>query len=108
VIRPTAVAMSSATQMLGCDSSLSQTATSDTDRSKATSLSRAAAADSRITGDFGVLLDEGGKLFTLPVICRKPGDDGFFSVPYSRPSRAQLPRLPDDPRLVERRGEVGQ
>jgi hypothetical protein len=40
------------------------------------------AADSRITGELGVLLDEGGKLFTLPVICRKPGDDGFFSVPY--------------------------
>jgi len=40
------------------------------------------AADSRITGDLGVLLDEGGKLFTLPVICRKPGDEGFFSVPY--------------------------
>lgn len=39
-------------------------------------------SDSRITGELGVLLDEGGKLFTLPVICRKPDDGGFFSVPY--------------------------
>lgn len=42
------------------------------------------ATDSRISSLDGgaVLLDEGGKLFTLPVICRKPDDVGFFSIPY--------------------------
>ncbi len=28
------------------------------------------------------MLDEGGKLFSLPVTCRKPNEAGFFSAPY--------------------------
>lgn len=40
------------------------------------------ATDSRISGRGGRLLDEGGKLFSLLVVSRRPGDAGFFSVPY--------------------------
>jgi hypothetical protein len=40
------------------------------------------ATDSRISDRAGVLLDEGGKLFSVPVLCRRPGDTGLFSVPY--------------------------
>lgn len=38
--------------------------------------------DSRISDAVGVLLDEGTKLFSVPIVCRGPGDDGFFSLPY--------------------------
>jgi hypothetical protein len=41
------------------------------------------AGDSRISDGAGVLLNEGGKLFSLPVICRRPDEQGFFSIPYS-------------------------
>jgi hypothetical protein len=38
------------------------------------------AADSRIgSQDGSVLLEDGSKIFPLPVICSSPGDDGFFS-----------------------------
>lgn len=38
------------------------------------------AGDSLISGQHGsVLLEDGAKLFTLPVICRSPGPEGFFS-----------------------------
>lgn len=40
------------------------------------------ATDSRITGNAGLLIDEGGKLFSLPVICRGPDEHGFFNAPY--------------------------
>jgi hypothetical protein len=40
------------------------------------------ATDSRISGHAGVLLDEGGKLFSLPVVCRRPDDRGWFDIPY--------------------------
>ena len=39
------------------------------------------ATDSRLSGPNGPLLDEGSKLLTLPIICRKPAEDGTFSVP---------------------------
>lgn len=38
------------------------------------------AGDSRISASpESVLIDDGSKLFALPVICRSPGPDGFFS-----------------------------
>lgn len=40
------------------------------------------ASDSRISHDGTPLIDEGGKIFSLPVLCRRPGDEGFFDVPY--------------------------
>ncbi|MGD9571116.1 MAG: hypothetical protein AB7V62_04445 [Thermoleophilia bacterium] len=39
-------------------------------------------SDSRISGGANILTDEGAKLFSLPVVCRRPDADGFFSVPY--------------------------
>lgn len=40
------------------------------------------ASDSRISDGEGVLLDEGAKLFELPVVCRGPGPSGFFDQTY--------------------------
>lgn len=37
------------------------------------------AADSRISNLQSVLLEDGAKIFSLPIICRSPGVDGFFS-----------------------------
>lgn len=31
----------------------------------------------------GTLLDEGAKLFSVPIVCRQPGEAGFFTDPYS-------------------------
>lgn len=41
-----------------------------------------AATDTRISDHGSVLIDEGGKLFSLPMLCRSAGADGFFTVPY--------------------------
>lgn len=40
------------------------------------------ASDSRISDGEGPLIDEGVKLYELPVICRKPGESGMFDTPY--------------------------
>jgi hypothetical protein len=40
------------------------------------------ASDSRISDGVGPLIDEGIKLYELPVICRKPGASGIFDTPY--------------------------
>lgn len=41
------------------------------------------AADSRVSGANDVILiEDGAKIFGLPVVCRSPGDDGFFSRVY--------------------------
>ena len=41
------------------------------------------AADSRVSVSGGsVLIDDGAKLFALPVVCRSPGETGFFSKIY--------------------------
>ncbi len=40
------------------------------------------ASDSRLSDPNGPLLDAGNKLFSLPLVCRQPDDDGFFSVPF--------------------------
>ena len=40
------------------------------------------ASDSRVSDSHGVLIDEGVKLYELPVICRKPGPSGFFDTPF--------------------------
>jgi hypothetical protein len=40
------------------------------------------ASDSRISDAHGRLMDEGVKLFELPVVCRGPGPSGFFDHPY--------------------------
>src|SRR5215218_623450 len=36
------------------------------------------ASDSRISADEAPLIDEGIKIYELPVICRVPGEQGFF------------------------------
>ncbi len=42
-----------------------------------------AAADSRVSGGHGnPLIDDAVKIFSLPIICRRPGSNGFFSEPY--------------------------
>lgn len=41
------------------------------------------AADSRVSGTNGtILIEDGAKIFGLPIVCRSPGDDGFFSHIY--------------------------
>jgi hypothetical protein len=40
------------------------------------------ATDSRISQGPARLIEEGIKLFEVPVICRCPGESGFFDVPY--------------------------
>lgn len=41
------------------------------------------AADSRVSASNGsILIEDGAKIFGLPVVCRSPGDDGFFSRVY--------------------------
>lgn len=41
------------------------------------------AADSRVSGANGtILIEDGAKIFGLPVVCRSPSDDGFFSRVY--------------------------
>ena len=37
------------------------------------------AADSRVSSNGFTLIDDAAKVFTLPVACRFPGEDGFFS-----------------------------
>ncbi|WP_137679409.1 hypothetical protein [Aurantiacibacter suaedae] len=42
-----------------------------------------AAADSRVSGVNGhLLIEDAVKIFSLPVICRRPGPNGFFSETY--------------------------
>ena len=36
------------------------------------------ASDSRISDGLGTLIDEGIKLYEVPVVCRQPGTAGFF------------------------------
>jgi hypothetical protein len=38
--------------------------------------------DSRISDDRGPLVDQGNKLFVVPVVCREPDAQGFFTVPF--------------------------
>lgn len=40
------------------------------------------ATDSRISDETGKLIDEGIKLYELPVVCRRPGPSGFFDTPF--------------------------
>lgn len=40
------------------------------------------AADSRVSSDHGTLIEDAAKVFSLPIVCRKPRDDGFFSDVY--------------------------
>jgi hypothetical protein len=40
------------------------------------------ASDSRISDGAGTVIDEGIKLYEVPVVCRQPGPDGFFDRPY--------------------------
>jgi hypothetical protein len=40
------------------------------------------ATDSRISDEGGRLIDEGIKLYEVPVVCRRPGESGFFDVPF--------------------------
>lgn len=37
------------------------------------------ASDSRVSNQGSTLIDDAAKVFTLPVVCRCPGEDGFFS-----------------------------
>jgi len=41
-------------------------------------------SDSRISDGAGVIIDEGGKIFTVPLIVQGPGPDNFFNLPYFR------------------------
>lgn len=42
-----------------------------------------AAADSRVSEKGGkILIDDAVKILSLPIICRRPGSDGFFKEPY--------------------------
>jgi hypothetical protein len=40
------------------------------------------ASDSRISDGGGRLIDEGIKLYELPMVCSKPDEQGFFTVPF--------------------------
>ena len=40
------------------------------------------ATDSRISDEVGSLIDEGIKLYEVPVVCRSPGPSGFFDTPF--------------------------
>jgi hypothetical protein len=40
------------------------------------------ASDSRISDARGTVIDEGIKLYEVPVICRRPGPSGLFDTPY--------------------------
>ncbi len=40
------------------------------------------ATDSRLSDAGGKLLDEGSKLFELPILCREPDEAGTFTVPF--------------------------
>jgi hypothetical protein len=40
------------------------------------------ATDSRISDEAGSLIDEGIKLYEVPVVCRRPGPSGFFDTPF--------------------------
>lgn len=41
------------------------------------------AADSRVSSENGaILIEDAAKIFGLPVVCRSPGNDGFFSRVY--------------------------
>ena len=40
------------------------------------------AADSRLSDADGLLIDEGMKLFEVPITCRSPGPGGFFDQPF--------------------------
>jgi hypothetical protein len=40
------------------------------------------ASDSRISDARGRVIDEGIKLYEVPVVCRRPNATGFFDVPY--------------------------
>lgn len=40
------------------------------------------AADSRVSSAHGTLIEDAAKVFSLPIVCRDPGGDGFFSEVY--------------------------
>ena len=40
------------------------------------------AADSRLSDASGPLIDQGMKLFEVPITCRGPGPSGFFDQPF--------------------------
>ena len=39
-------------------------------------------ADSRISDETGPLVDQGNKLFVVPVVCREPDPQGFYTTPF--------------------------
>lgn len=39
-------------------------------------------ADSRVSSGSGILIEDGAKIFTLPIICKKSGKDSFFTDNY--------------------------